>query len=98
MITRNFLAGLDFRVMTGSDRMGFAGCESPVPLIAESGDDYIVVIDGNYCEVVSVDGDVVDQCDDIVGLPYAPIALDLGSGMYDARPGNEDSFSNLGME
>jgi len=24
--------------------------------------------------------------------------LDLGSGMYDAREGNEDSFSNLGMQ
>jgi hypothetical protein len=24
--------------------------------------------------------------------------IDLGSGMYDAREGNEDSFSNLGMQ
>ena len=70
MITRKFLAGLTFRTMTDSDRMGFAGCESPVPLIAEDGDDLIVVVDGNYCEVVSVDGTVIDQCDDIVGLPY----------------------------
>jgi hypothetical protein len=26
------------------------------------------------------------------------ICIDLGSGIYDAREGNEDSFSNLGME
>ena len=70
MITREFLAGLNFRVMDSMDRMGFAGCESPVSLIAEVGDNYLVVVDGNYCEVVSVDGTVVDQCDDIVGLPY----------------------------
>jgi hypothetical protein len=97
MITREFLAGLTFRVMTDSDRMGFAGCESPVPLIAESGDNYLVIVDGNYCEVVSVDGETIAQCDDIVGLPYYD-TIDIGSGMYDARPGNEDSFSNLGME
>ena len=69
MITRNFLAGLTFRVMTENDKMGFAGCESPVPLIAEIGDG-LVIIDGNYCEVVSDEGTVIDQCDDIVGLPY----------------------------
>jgi len=30
-------------------------------------------------------------------LCYAPepVVIDLGSGMYDAREGNEDSFSNL---
>jgi hypothetical protein len=55
--------------MTDSDRMGFAGCESPVSLIAEYGD-ALVIIDGSYCEVVSDEGEVVDQCDDIVGLPY----------------------------
>jgi len=69
MITREFLAGLTFRTMTDSDRMGFAGCESPVSLIAEYGD-ALVIIDGSYCEVVSDEGEVVAQCDDIVGLPY----------------------------
>jgi hypothetical protein len=96
MITREFLSGLNFRVMDSSDRMGFAGCESPVPLIAEVGN-YLVIVDGNYCEVVSVDGETIAQCDDIVGLPYYT-TIDIGSGMYDSRPGNEDSFSNLGME
>jgi hypothetical protein len=77
MITREFLAGLNFRVMDETDKMGFSGCESPVPLIAEVGNlpphevgNYLVIIDGSYCEVVSVDGEMIAQCDDIVGLPY----------------------------
>ena len=66
MITREFLAGLTFSVMSESDRMGFAGCESPVPLIAEYGDKYLVVIDGGYCEVCDVETlDMVDSVDDI---------------------------------
>ena len=69
MITREFLAGLNFSVMTDSDRMGFQGCESPVSLMAEVGN-YLVVIDGSYCEVVSIDGETIAQCDDIVALPY----------------------------
>ena len=71
MITRDFLAGLDFRVMTKLDRMGFAGCESPAPMIAEFGDKYLVIIDGDYCEVTDVNElDVVDQCDNIRELAY----------------------------
>ena len=93
MITRDFLAGLKFRVMDETDKMGFAGCSSPVSLIAEYGD-ALVIIDGSYCEVVSYGGEVVAQCDDITKLPYV---IDLGSGMYDAVEGNEDSFSNLGL-
>jgi hypothetical protein len=49
-ITRDFLTSLTFRVMTPSDIDSFAGCDSPVPLIAEQGD-YIIVIDGDCCEV-----------------------------------------------
>jgi hypothetical protein len=71
MITRDFLAGLDFRVMSKLDRMGFAGCESPTPLIAEFGDKYLVIIDGDYCEVTDVNElDVVDSCDNIRELAY----------------------------
>jgi len=71
MITRKFLRSLDFRVMDDDDRMGFAGAESPVSLIAEYGDRYLVVIDGSYCEVSDVfELDVVDTCDDIRALPY----------------------------
>jgi hypothetical protein len=66
MITREFLRGLNFSVMTDSDRMGFAGCESPVSLIAEYGSKYLVIIDGNYAEVTDVESlELVDSCDDI---------------------------------
>jgi hypothetical protein len=52
IITRDLLAGLKFRVMTDSDRNGFDGLDSPVPLIAETSDGkYIVVLDGDLCEV-----------------------------------------------
>ena len=99
MITRDFLAGLTFRTMTEFDRMGFAGCISPVSLIAEHNDgfaDYLVVIDGGQCDVINVDTlEVVDLCEDIRQLPYV---IDFADGRYDARGGNEDSFSNLGME
>jgi hypothetical protein len=93
MITREFLAGLSFRVMSENDKMGFAGCESPVPLIAEFGDNYLVVIDGCYCEVSDVNElEVVDSCDDIRELPYS---LDVSKCV--ARAGDSDSFSNLGV-
>jgi hypothetical protein len=69
MITRKFLAGLQFRVMDETDRMGFAGCESPVALIAEYGDG-LVIIDGSYCEVVSDECQTIAQCDDIRELTY----------------------------
>lgn len=66
MITREFLKKLNFSVMTESDRMGFAGCESPVSLIAEYGDRYLIIIDGNYAEVCDVETlELVDSCDDI---------------------------------
>jgi hypothetical protein len=67
MITREFLAGLNFRVMTEQDRYGFQGCESPVSLIAEDGEN-LVIIDGSYCEVCGADGTMIDQCDNISEL------------------------------
>ena len=71
MITRKFLASLNFRVMTENDKMGFAGCESPVSLIAEYGDNYLVIIDGDYCEVTDVNElELVDSCDNIRELAY----------------------------
>jgi hypothetical protein len=71
MITRKFLSSLNFRVMTETDKMGFAGCESPVPLIAEFGDKYLVIIDGCYAEVTDAEElELVDSCDDINELPY----------------------------
>ena len=71
MITRKFLAGLNFSVMTESDKMGFAGVTSPVPLIAEYGDKFLVIIDGCYAEVTDVESlELVDSCDDIRELAY----------------------------
>lgn len=69
MITRSFLASLTFRVMTDSDLVGFAGVNSPVPLITEYTDEYVVVIDGDRCEVFAEDGPV-DACDSISNLSY----------------------------
>ena len=71
MISRKFLASLNFRVMTEFDKMGFAGVSSPVPLIAEYGDNYLVIIDGAYAEVTDVNElQLVDSCDDINELAY----------------------------
>jgi hypothetical protein len=50
MITRAFLAEFKFSVMDEFTIMGFGGCESPVPLYAES-EKFVVVIDGDKCEV-----------------------------------------------
>ena len=71
MISRKFLASLNFRVMNEFDKMGFAGVSSPVPLIAEYGSKYLVIIDGCYAEVTDVESlELVDSCDDVRELPY----------------------------
>jgi hypothetical protein len=72
MITREFLAGFNFRIMTRNDLLCFSGCESPVPLIAEN-DQYLVIIDGSVCEVYGEDASAgpLATCDDIVALPYS---------------------------
>jgi len=71
LITRDFLSKLTFRVMTDSDKEGFAGVMSPVPLIAET-EDYLVIIDGDRCEVYGENGDfgTADVCEFISSLPY----------------------------
>jgi len=74
-ISRELLSSMKFRVMTDSDKMGFAGVESPVPLIAENDDEGIcVIIDGSRAELYCYDGcanfDFVDFTDDINSLPY----------------------------
>lgn len=73
LITRAFLKSLPFRVFTPNDYHGFAGVESPVPLMYE-GDDYLVIIDGVMCAVYADtedDGfDLVAECDDITKLEY----------------------------
>ena len=71
MITREFLAGFSFRLMDDFDKQGFAGVQSPVPLIAEK-DNLLVIIDGNYCEVYGDDSDFGPEfvCENISELPY----------------------------
>lgn len=71
MISRKFLASLNFRVMTEFDKMGFAGVQSPVPLIAEI-NDLLIIIDGDRCEVYGENSDFgpAEICDDISALPY----------------------------
>ncbi len=71
LITRKFLESFTFRQFTDADRMGFQGCSSPVPMIAER-DSYLVIIDGNYCELY-LDGyeyGAFEVCDNITELPY----------------------------
>lgn len=72
-ITRDFLARLKFEVMTPWQRNGFAGLDSPVPLIAET-EEYIIVLDGDFCEVYGdpeADGsfEPVARCPNIRALP-----------------------------
>jgi hypothetical protein len=75
LITRDFLRSVNFRVMTDFDRNGFAGAQSPVALIGETGN-YLVVVDGNYCEVYDADpvGDgtfePIETNENICELPY----------------------------
>ena len=71
MIDREFLKVLTFRVMTESDKMGFAGVLSPVPLIAET-DNLLIIIDGDRCEVYGDDFEFGPEfvCENISELSY----------------------------
>jgi hypothetical protein len=73
-ISRRLLSSLTFRPFSKNDYFGFAGVESPVPLIAENeAEGILVIIDGDCAELYAfdVDGsfDLIDQCDDIRALP-----------------------------
>ena len=75
VISRPLLESINFRVMTETDKYGFAGVQSPVPLIGENEDEGIlVVIDGAHAELYAFDGDgnfeCVDSCENINELPY----------------------------
>ena len=74
-ITRELLESLTFRVFTKNDYYGFAGVQSPVPLIAENDDEGVMmIIDGDYAELYAYDGcanfDCIDTCDNIRELQY----------------------------
>jgi len=71
-ITRELLESLTFRVFTKNDYYGFAGVQSPVPLISDN-TDVLVIIDGCYAELyanLNGNGDADDVCDDIRELMY----------------------------
>jgi hypothetical protein len=72
-ISRELLKSMYFRVFTKTDYYGFAGVESPVPLIAENDDEGIcIIIDGNRAELYCFDGcanfELVDTCENICEL------------------------------
>ena len=76
MITRKFLSSLNFRKFDETDYMGFAGVQSPVPLIF-SDEKMVVILDGNYCEVYLNDDQIGDgtyepthTCENVSELPY----------------------------
>jgi hypothetical protein len=67
VITSKFLTSLNFKVMDKFDKQGFWGCESPVPLLAET-EEYLIILDGAYCEVYDLDMELVDSRDNIFEL------------------------------
>jgi hypothetical protein len=69
-ISRELIKSLSFRPFDKTDYYGFAGVESPVPLIAENDDEGILmIIDGELAELYAYDGcanfECVDQCENI---------------------------------
>lgn len=75
MISRKFLASLEFRRFNEHDYMGFGGVQSPVPLICEM-PLFLVILDGNYCEYYTADAiengefEPTETCENICELPY----------------------------
>jgi hypothetical protein len=67
MITRELLRSLTFKPFSQNDYYGFAGVESPLPMIAET-DTHVFVLDGGYCEMYDADCEMVDSVDDIRSL------------------------------
>lgn len=73
-ISRELINSLEFREFTSTDYYGFAGVESPIPLIAENDDEGIVmIIDGDAAELYAYDGsanfDLIDSVESIRELP-----------------------------
>lgn len=75
-ISREFLAGLTFRPFKEIDYMGFAGVESPNPMIAAgvlNGESFVVILDGGYCELYVEGNDefgATDTCENVRELPF----------------------------
>lgn len=78
LITRKFLETFKFRPFDKADWMGFMGCSSPVPFIAER-DSYVIILDGDYCELY-LDGyefGAFEVCENIRELPFDGTENDL---------------------
>lgn len=88
-ITREFLKSLTFRVFDETDYYGFAGVESPVPLIADT-DELLVILDGDRCEVYDLEGlEPYAVCESVSALPYT---VDVSECV--AKPGDSDYFAD----
>lgn len=75
VISRDLISSLEFRQFGPTDYYGFAGVESPIPLIADNEDEGILmIIDGDSAELYAYDGsggiECVDSCENIRELPY----------------------------
>ena len=74
-ISRELLASMSFRRFNQMDYYSFSGVSSPVPMIAESdAEGILVIIDGDCAELYAYDGcanfDMIDSVDSISALPY----------------------------
>ena len=67
-ITRSYLKTLNFKPFDDAMYDGFAGVQSPVPFYADDGDEYLIILDGNYVEMYDADGELLESCDDITLL------------------------------
>jgi len=100
-ITRELLESLTFRVFTKNDYYGFAGVQSPVPLISDN-TDVLVIIDGCYAELyanLNGNGEADDVCDDIRELMYkspAQLEREAEIAKLEAKIANlNESVANL---
>jgi len=65
IITRDFIENLNFQRISKED-LGF-DTKSPAAWVSFV-DDYIVTIDGGYCEVTDLEGEILDTCEDVCEL------------------------------
>ena len=75
VISRELIDAIEFRQFDQNDYFGFAGVESPIPLIGElESEGILMIIDGGHAELYAFDGEgnmeVVDSCENINALPY----------------------------
>ena len=70
VISRELIDAIEFRQFDSMDYHGFAGVESPIPLIGElESEGILMIIDGGHAELYALDGngglDCVDTCENI---------------------------------